>query len=128
MGRSADPAIPLRPPSSATSRPLPALPPRAVRARRFRPPMPPKRPSALPWPGDSSRTFNSSEADACGKRLRGLNMRVISNAVAVCLGLGLLCGLAAGVARADNDTGAGDHPNLFALGLYHVDFHVHADD
>jgi outer membrane protein len=36
--------------------------------------------------------------------------------------------IAAGVARADDDTGAGDHPNLVALGLYQVSFHVHADD
>jgi outer membrane protein len=45
--------------------------------------------------------------------------------------VGLVLGLAAaltGVARADNDVGAGDHPNTFALGLYYVQFHVHADD
>jgi outer membrane protein len=36
--------------------------------------------------------------------------------------------IAAGVARADDDTGAGDPPNLVALGLYQVSFHVHADD
>jgi outer membrane protein len=54
-------------------------------------------------------------------------MRVICNA-ALCLGFALLAGLAAGVARADEDTGVGDHPNLVALGLYQVTFHVHADD
>jgi outer membrane protein len=54
-------------------------------------------------------------------------MRVIWNA-ALCLGFALLAGLAAGVARADEDTGVGDHPNLVALGLYQVTFHVHADD
>ncbi len=55
-------------------------------------------------------------------------MRLISSAVALCLGFGLLAGLHSGSACADNDVGAGDHPNTFALGLYHVDFHVHADD
>jgi outer membrane protein len=60
-------------------------------------------------------------------RLRGLKMRLISNA-ALCLGFGILAGLHGASARADNEVGAGDHPNTFALGLYHVDFHVHADD
>ena len=55
-------------------------------------------------------------------------MRLISNAVALCLGLGLLAGLHSGSARADNDVGAGDHPNMVALGLYAVSFKVHADD
>lgn len=50
-----------------------------------------------------------------------------STAAVLCLGLGLAA-LGTGVANADNDVGAGDHPNMFALGLYHVDFHVHADD
>ncbi len=54
-------------------------------------------------------------------------MRCINNG-AVWLGLGLLAGLHAAAARADNDTGAGDHPNTLALGLYQVSFHVHADD
>ena len=54
-------------------------------------------------------------------------MRFINNA-AVWLGLGLLTGLHAGAARADNDVGAGDHPNTLALGLYQVSFRVHADD
>lgn len=42
----------------------------------------------------------------------------------LCIGLAL----AAGVARADEDTGAGDHPNLVAIGMYQVSFHDHADD
>jgi outer membrane protein len=54
-------------------------------------------------------------------------MRVSSN-TALCLGLSLAAGLATGVARADNDSGVGDHPNMVALGLYQVSFHVHADD
>jgi outer membrane protein len=45
-------------------------------------------------------------------------------ATALCIGLAI----AAGVARADDDTGAGDHPNTVAIGLYQVSFHVHADD
>jgi outer membrane protein len=45
-------------------------------------------------------------------------------ATVLCLSLAL----AAGVARADDNSGAGDHPNLVALGLYQVSFHVHADD
>jgi outer membrane protein len=49
-------------------------------------------------------------------------------ATALCMSLGISLALAAGVARADDDTGAGDHPNLVALGLYQVSFHVHADD
>ena len=56
-------------------------------------------------------------------------MRVInSTATTVCLGLGLAAGLAAGVAHADSSSGAGEHPNTVALGLYEVSFHVHADD
>ena len=55
-------------------------------------------------------------------------MRIIhSTATLLCVGLALAA-LGTGVARADNDVGAGDHPNMFALGLYHVEFHVHADD
>ncbi len=55
-------------------------------------------------------------------------MRIIHSTVTVlCVGLGLAA-LDTGVARADNDVGAGDHPNTVAVGLYHVDFHVHADD
>jgi outer membrane protein len=49
-------------------------------------------------------------------------------ATALSLGLGLTAALGAGLAHADNDVGAGDHPNTFALGLYDVTFHVHADD
>ena len=45
-------------------------------------------------------------------------------ATVLCLSLAL----AAGVARADDNSGAGDHPNLVAIGLYQVSFHVHADD
>ncbi|HEY6457049.1 MAG TPA: OmpW family outer membrane protein [Steroidobacteraceae bacterium] len=45
-------------------------------------------------------------------------------ATALCIGVAI----AAGVARADDDTGAGDHPNLVAIGVYQVSFHVHADD
>jgi outer membrane protein len=55
----------------------------------------------------------------------------ITNRSAAALSLGLGLGLAAlgpGAAHADNDVGAGDHPNTFALGLYNVTFHVHADD
>jgi outer membrane protein len=56
-------------------------------------------------------------------------MRVTnSTATALGLGLGLAAALGTGVAHADNDVGAGDHPNTFALGLYDVTFHVHADD
>jgi outer membrane protein len=44
------------------------------------------------------------------------------------IGVSLVATLCVGVARADNDTGAGDHPNLVAAGLYQVSFHVHADD
>jgi outer membrane protein len=54
-------------------------------------------------------------------------MRVIHpsiSALTIVLGLGLNLGLA----RADNDTGAGDHPNTVALGLYEVSFHVNAQD
>ncbi len=32
------------------------------------------------------------------------------------------------MARADSNSGVGDHPNTFALGLYWVSFHVNADD
>jgi outer membrane protein len=45
-------------------------------------------------------------------------------AVALCITVAI----ATGVARADDNTGAGDHPNLVAIGLYEVSFHVHADD
>jgi outer membrane protein len=56
-------------------------------------------------------------------------MRVTGRtATALGLGLGLAAALGAGLAHADNDVGAGDHPNTFALGLYDVTFHVHADD
>jgi outer membrane protein len=57
-------------------------------------------------------------------------MRVIkSTALALSVGLGIgISALGTGVARADNDVGAGDHPNTVALGLYEVSFHVHADD
>jgi outer membrane protein len=57
-------------------------------------------------------------------------MMRITNSTATALGLvlGLAALAGSGVARADNDVGAGDHPNLFALGLYDVSFHVHADD
>jgi len=54
-------------------------------------------------------------------------MRVMHHA-ALCLGFGLLAALGAAQARADNATGAGDHPNTLALGLYEVSFNVHADD
>ncbi|MEJ0005299.1 MAG: OmpW family outer membrane protein [Steroidobacteraceae bacterium] len=53
-------------------------------------------------------------------------MRLIHSTVAaLCLGAATL---GTGIARADNDVGAGDHPNMLALGLYQVSFHVHADD
>jgi outer membrane protein len=54
----------------------------------------------------------------------------VTNSTATALGLvmGLTAAVGTGVARADNDVGAGDHPNTFALGLYDVTFHVHADD
>ncbi|HEY4340901.1 MAG TPA: OmpW family outer membrane protein [Steroidobacteraceae bacterium] len=56
-------------------------------------------------------------------------MAVTNNtATALCIGLGLLAAMGARVARADDATGAGDHPNLVAIGLYQVSFHVHADD
>jgi len=56
-------------------------------------------------------------------------MKVIHRtATALGLGLSLAAAMAAGVAHADDNTGAGDHPNLVALGLYQVSFHVHADD
>ena len=48
--------------------------------------------------------------------------------VAFSVGLAVVLGLATAAARADNDTGVGDNPNLVALGLYQVSFHVHADD
>jgi outer membrane protein len=55
-------------------------------------------------------------------------MRVIHSTATV-LGLALgIATLATGVARADDNVGAGDHPNLVAIGLYDVSFHVHADD
>src|ERR1700733_6635274 len=127
MARSPAPAILLPQQRSAISRRLPALPPKAAKTRRSRPRTLPRRRSAQPWHADSSRIFEGLEQRLALRRLRGLNMRVICNA-ALCLGFALLAGLAAGVARADNDTGAGDHPNLFAIGLYQVSFHVHADD
>jgi outer membrane protein len=43
-------------------------------------------------------------------------------------GLGLAAGLGAGIARADSSSGAGDNPNLVAIGAYEVSFHTHADD
>jgi outer membrane protein len=49
-------------------------------------------------------------------------------ATALCISLGIALAIVAGVARADDDVGAGDHPNLVAIGLYQVSFHVHADD
>ncbi len=55
-------------------------------------------------------------------------MRITSStATVVSLALGLAA-LGTRVARADNDVGAGDHPNTVAIGLYDVSFHVHADD
>jgi outer membrane protein len=47
---------------------------------------------------------------------------------ALCIGLAVSAAMTEGVARADNASDAADHPNLFALGLYQVSFHVHADD
>jgi outer membrane protein len=55
-------------------------------------------------------------------------MRVTKSAAAVCAGLGLLAALGTGAARADDNVGAGDHPNTVALGLYDVSFAVHATD
>jgi len=53
-------------------------------------------------------------------------MRLIhSTAGALCLGI---AAAGSGVARADNASGAGDHPNMLAIGLYQVSFRVHADD
>jgi outer membrane protein len=49
-------------------------------------------------------------------------------ALGLCIGLSLVLALASAMARADDDSGAGDHPNLVAIGLYQVSFHVHADD
>jgi outer membrane protein len=53
-------------------------------------------------------------------------MRLIRFVSALTVFLGL--GLSMGLAHADNDTGAGDHPNTLALGLYEVSFHVNAED
>jgi outer membrane protein len=55
-------------------------------------------------------------------------MRVIKNAAAVWVSLALATGISTGVAQADSNSGIGDHPNTFALGLYYVEFHTHADD
>jgi outer membrane protein len=55
-------------------------------------------------------------------------MKFQNSTAILCISLGLAAGLASGPALADNDTGAGDHPNTVALGLYAVSFHVHADD
>jgi outer membrane protein len=56
-------------------------------------------------------------------------MRVTSRTTtALGLGLGLIAALGSGVAHADNDVGAGDNPNLVAVGLYQVTFHTNADD
>ncbi|MGC1456868.1 MAG: OmpW family outer membrane protein [Steroidobacteraceae bacterium] len=54
----------------------------------------------------------------------------VTNRTATVLGLalGFAAALGMGAAHADNDVGAGDHPNTVALGLYYVTFHVHADD
>ncbi len=54
--------------------------------------------------------------------------RITTVRLTLSLGIGLAAGLGAGTARADSDSGAGDYPNLLALGLYQVSFHVHADD
>ncbi|HTC45039.1 MAG TPA: OmpW family outer membrane protein [Steroidobacteraceae bacterium] len=54
-------------------------------------------------------------------------MRVIHHSVSALTVL-LSLGLNIGLAHADNDTGAGDHPNTLALGLYEVSFHVNAED
>jgi outer membrane protein len=54
----------------------------------------------------------------------------VTNSTATALGLclGVAAALGTGLAHADDDVGAGDHPNLVAIGLYDVSFHVHADD
>jgi outer membrane protein len=54
----------------------------------------------------------------------------VSNSTAIALGLCLVvaAALGTGLAHADDDVGAGDHPNMVAIGLYDVSFHVHADD
>lgn len=50
-------------------------------------------------------------------------------ALALSVGVGIgLTALGTGMARADDNVGAGDHPNTVAAGAYFVDFHVHADD
>ena len=55
-------------------------------------------------------------------------MKITTSSASV-LGLATaVLALGAGAARADNDVGAGDHPNTVAIGLYDVSFHVHADD
>src|SRR5665213_3138830 len=105
------------PPKWATRQPLPVSPRPRAKVRRSRPFIQPKRRSARPWRVDFSRSF------------RGLKMKAIHHtATALCISLGLSLAVAAGVARADDDTGAGDHPNLVAIGVYQVSFHVHADD
>jgi outer membrane protein len=55
-------------------------------------------------------------------------MRVINNAAALWASMAVATGLGAGLARADSNTGIGDHPNTIALGLYYVSFHTNADD
>jgi outer membrane protein len=55
-------------------------------------------------------------------------MRVTHSARTLCIALSLLAGSTAGVARADDNSGAGDHPNTVLIGLYDVSFAVHADD
>ncbi len=56
-------------------------------------------------------------------------MKIIKNVAAtLCVGFAVAAALHTGTACADDNTGAGDHPNLIALGLYAVAFHVHADD
>jgi outer membrane protein len=53
----------------------------------------------------------------------------ITNSTATVLALALgLTAWGARVVHADDDVGAGDHPNTVAIGLYDVSFHVHADD
>jgi outer membrane protein len=54
-------------------------------------------------------------------------MRVFRHSVSA-LAVLLSVGLNIGLAHADNDSGAGDHPNTLALGLYEVSFHVNAED
>jgi outer membrane protein len=60
-----------------------------------------------------------------------MNMRLAFNTVPgrlACAGMALAAAMGAGAARADSNSGAGDNPNLVALGLYQVSFHVQADD